>query len=162
LAEQGFAKDLIAGVVSTSIDNVPAILKRLEALEALKAKPDFEPLAMAFKRVVNIIRKAKQMGDMSMDGKRAETDPRLFEEPCEQRLYDVFQKVKQGITEDMERGAFDRALLTISTLKGPVDGFFDGVMVLSDDLRLKQNRLNLLGEIADLFAVFADFSKIST
>jgi len=47
-------------------------------------------------------------------------------------------------------------------LKGPVDGFFDGVMVLSDDLRLKQNRLNLLGEIADLFAVFADFSKIST
>jgi len=162
LAEQGFAKDLIAGVVSTSIDNVPAILKRLEALEALKAKPDFEPLAMAFKRVVNIIRKAKQLGDMPMDGQRAETDPGLFEEACEQRLYDVFQKVKEGITEDMERGAFDRALLTISTLKGPVDGFFDGVMVLSDDLRLKQNRLNLLGEIADLFAVFADFSKIST
>ena len=162
LAEQGFAKDLIAGVVSTSIDNVPAILKRLEALEALKAKPDFEPLAMAFKRVVNIIRKAKQLGDMPMDGQRAETDPGLFEEACEQRLYDVFQKVKQGITEDIERGAFDRALLTISTLKGPVDGFFDGVMVLSDDLRLKQNRLNLLGEIADLFAVFADFSKIST
>jgi glycyl-tRNA synthetase beta chain len=162
LAEQGFAKDLIAGVVSTSIDNVPAILKRMKALEALKAEPDFEPLAMAFKRVVNIIRKAKQLGDMPMDGQRAETDPGLFEEACEQRLYDVFQKVKQGITEDIERGAFDRALLTISTLKGPVDGFFDGVMVLSDNSRLKQNRLNLLGEIADLFAVFADFSKIST
>jgi glycyl-tRNA synthetase beta chain len=97
-----------------------------------------------------------------MDGQRAETDPGLFQEPCEQRLYDVFQEVKQGVTEDIERGAFDRALLTISTLKGPVDGFFDGVMVLSDDLRLKQNRLNLLGEIADLFAIFADFSKIST
>jgi glycyl-tRNA synthetase beta chain len=162
LAEQGFAKDLIAGVVSTSIDNVPAVLKRLEALEALKAEPDFEPLAMAFKRVVNIIRKARQLGDMPMDGQRAETDPGLFQEPCEQRLYDVFQEVKQGVTEDIERGAFDRALLTISTLKGPVDGFFDGVMVLSDDPRLKQNRLNLLGEIADLFAVFADFSKIST
>jgi glycyl-tRNA synthetase beta chain len=162
LAEQGFAKDLIAGVVSTSIDNIPAVLKRMKALEALKAEPDFEPLAMAFKRVVNIIRKARQLGDMPMDGQRAETDPGLFQEPCEQCLYDVFQKVKRGITEDIERGAFDRALLTISTLKGPVDGFFDGVMVLSDNPRLKQNRLNLLGEIADLFAVFADFSKIST
>lgn len=162
LAEQGFAKDLIAGVVSTSIDNVPAVLKRMKALEALKAEPDFEPLAMAFKRVVNIIRKARQLGDMPMDRQRAETDPGLFAEPCEQGLYDVFQKVKQGITEDMDRGAFDRALLTISTLKGPVDGFFDGVMVLSDNPHLKQNRLNLLGEIADLFAVFADFSKIST
>jgi glycyl-tRNA synthetase beta chain len=162
LAEQGVAKDLIAGVVSTSIDNIPAALKRARALEGLKAEPDFEPLAIAFKRVVNIIRKARQLGDMPMEGRRAETDPSLFQEPCEQRLYDAFQKVHQKITEDIEGGAFDRALLTISTLKGSVDGFFDGVMVLSDDVRLKQNRLNLLGEIADLFAIFADFSKIST
>jgi len=162
LAEEGFAKDLIAAVVSTSVDNVPAVLKRMKALEALKAEPDFEPLAMAFKRVVNIIKKARQLGDIPLDGQRDEMDPGLFEEPCEQRLFETFQKVKQEITEGIQRGAFDRALLTMSTLKAPVDGFFDGVMVLSDNPLLKQNRLNLLGEIADLFALFADFSKIST
>lgn len=162
LAEQGFAKDLIAAVVSASVDNIPAVLKRTAALEDLKAKPDFEPLATAFKRVVNIIRKAGQTGDIAPDAHRAETDPGMFREPCEQVLYDAFQKVKQEISEDIEKAAFDRALLAVSTLKGPVDGFFDGVMVLTDDKSLKQNRLALLGEIADLFAIFADFSKIST
>jgi glycyl-tRNA synthetase beta chain len=162
LAEQGFAKDLIAAVVSTSIDNIPAVLKRTRALEGLKAAPDFEPLATAFKRVVNIIRKARQQNDMPRNRHRADTDPALFAEPCEHRLYEAFQKVKQDIAEDVEGGTFDRALLTISTLKGPVDSFFDGVMVLNDDQRLKQNRLNLLAEIADLFGIFADFSKIST
>jgi len=50
----------------------------------------------------------------------------------------------------------------VSRLKEPIDGFFDGVMVLTDDKRIKENRLALLSEIADLFALFADFSKIST
>ena len=161
LAEQGFAKDLIAAVVSASVDNIPAVLKRTAALQNLKAKPDFEPLATAFKRVVNIIRKARQTGDIAPDAHRVKTDPGIFREPCEQVLYDAFQKVKQEISEDIEKAAFDRALLAVSTLKGPVDGFFDGVMVLTDDKSLKQNRLALLGEIADLFAIFADFSKIS-
>ncbi|MBW1859932.1 MAG: hypothetical protein JRI70_07635, partial [Deltaproteobacteria bacterium] len=50
----------------------------------------------------------------------------------------------------------------VAGLKGPVDSFFDGVMVLTEDERLKQNRLALLEEIADLFNIFADFSRIST
>jgi glycyl-tRNA synthetase beta chain len=162
LVEQGFAKDVVAAVVSTSIDNIPAVFKRTEALEKLKAKPDFEPLATAFKRVVNIIRKARQAGDIAQDQLRTKTDPDLFQEACEQVLYDAFEKVRQEVSEDVKSDAFDNALLTVSALKGPVDGFFDGVMVLTEDQRHRQNRLALLGEIADLFAIFADFSKIST
>ena len=162
LVEQGFAKDVVAAVVSTSIDNIPAVFKRTKALESLKAKPDFEPLATAFKRVVNIIRKARQAGDMVQDHLHTKTDPHLFQEACEQVLYDTFEKVRQEVSADVKSDAFDNALLTVSALKGPVDGFFDGVMVLTEDLRLRQNRLALLGEIADLFAIFADFSKIST
>lgn len=162
LAEQGLTKDVVAAVINTSIDNVPAVFKRTKALESLKAKPDFKPLAIAFKRVVNIIRKARQTGDIAPDGQRTKIDPDLFQEACEQVLYDSFKEVRQEILEDIERGLFDRALLTVSTLKRPVDDFFDGVMVLTDDLPLKQNRLSLLGEIADLFARLADFSRIST
>lgn len=164
LAEQGFAKDLISAVTSASMDDIPAVIKRTEALEALKAKPDFEPLATAFKRVVNIIKQAEQRGEIQATAVQGQgkTDPDLFEQPCEQGLYDALQRVKQNISEDLKRAAFDRALLTVATLKGPVDGLFDGVMVLTEDVRLKKNRLALLGEIAGLFAVFADFSKIST
>jgi len=164
LAEEGFSKDVIAAVVSASMDDIPAVRKRTEALEVMRAKPDFEPLAIAFKRVVNIIRQAEQRGDItsSLARTQARTDPGLFQEPCEQALYNAFQKVKQNISEDLKRGDFDRALLTVADLKGPVDTFFDGVMVLTEDERLKQNRLALLREIAELFAIFADFSRIST
>jgi glycyl-tRNA synthetase beta chain len=158
LAEKEFSKDVIAAVVSTSIDHVPEVLKRTKALMHLKGKRDFEPLAVAFKRVVNIIKKAKQQGDMAS----AQADPALFEEPCEQALYDALQGVNQDITQDLQGGNFDKALLKVSTLKGPVDGFFDGVMVMTEDRKLRENRLALLGEITDLFAVFGDFSKIST
>jgi glycyl-tRNA synthetase beta chain len=164
LVEQGFSKDVIVAVVTASMDDIPGLVKRTEALESLKAKADFEPLAIAFKRVVNIIRQARQLGEIGSDAEamKAQTNPGLFQESCEHDLYDAFQRVKQEISEDLKRGAFDQALLTISTLKEPVDAFFDGVMVLTDEQNLKQNRLALLGEIADLFAIFADFSKIST
>lgn len=164
LAEQGFAKDLIAGVVSASMDNIPAVQKRTQALQAMKSKPDFEPLAVAFKRVVNIIRQAKQRGDIAPEPVRHSTrvDTKLFQQGEERALNAAFEKVKKEISQDLDRGAFDKALLTVATLKRPVDAFFDGVMVLTEDERLKQNRLALLREIADLFSIFADFSKIST
>jgi glycyl-tRNA synthetase beta chain len=149
-------------VTSISSENIPAVLHRTEALQALKAKPDFESLAVAFKRIVNIIKQARARGDVEPKRDIARTDPSVFRETCEQELYDAFQKVKRDIEKDMEQGAFDQALRTVSTLKGPVDAFFDGVMVLADDERLKLNRLALLGEIEDLFSMFADFSKIST
>jgi glycyl-tRNA synthetase beta chain len=164
LGEEGFSKDVIAAVLSASMDNIPAARKRTEALEALKAKPDFQALAIAFKRVGNIIRQAEQLGEIAPGQSEGltRTDPGLFRQPCEQALYDALQKVKQDICEDVKKEAFDRALLTVASLKGPVDEFFDGVMVLTEDRALKQNRLALLGEIAELFSVFADFSKIST
>ena len=164
LGEEGFSKDVIAAVVNASIDNIPAVRSRTQALEALKTKPDFEPLAIAFKRVVNIIRQATERGDLQpvADGQEAKADSGLFQQPEEHELYQAFNKVKQDITEDLEKGAFDRALLQVAGLKRFVDGFFDSVMVLTDDARLKQNRLALLREIADLFNVFADFSRIST
>ncbi len=164
LAEDGFSKDVIAAVVSASVDNVPAVRSRTAALEALKTKPDFEPLAVAFKRVVNIIRQATERGDIQLlpDRQQVKADSSLFAQAEEHELHQAFHKVKQDISADLKKGAFDLALLKVAGLKGPVDGFFDGVMVLTEDEQLKQNRLALLGEIAELFNIFADFSRIST
>jgi glycyl-tRNA synthetase beta chain len=154
MAEDGFSKDTIAAVLDASCDNIPETWSKVEALEKLKAKPDFEPLAAAFKRVVNIIKKA---GDLELD----EIKPALFEHPCEAALVDAYESVKRQIEEDLARGSFDQALVKIASLRDAVDEFFEGVMVMADDPQIRHNRLLLLGHIAALFGKFADFSKIS-
>jgi len=159
LADQGYAKDAIAAVVAVSIDHVPNIWSHLEALEALKSKPDFEPLAVAFKRVVNILRKSGSLEEQASIGEIKES---LFDHKSESALLNAYQKVEKRVSDAMEKGLFEKALLDIATLRGPVDAFFEGVMVLAEDQNVRRNRMALLGHIAALFGNFADFSKLST
>ena len=159
LADQGYTKDTIAAVVDVSIDHVPNLWSRLDALESLKAKPDFEPLAVAFKRVVNILKKS---GKLKEQARPAGVKEDLFEHKSESALFTAYQKVEKKVSEAMDKGLFEKALLDIATLRGPVDAFFDGVMVLAEDKNVRRNRLALLEHIAGLFGKFADFSKLST
>lgn len=159
LADQGYARDSIAAAVAVSIDHVPNLWSRLEALESMRAKPDFEPLAVAFKRVVNILRKSGQSGE---PGKLDEIQADLFEHESESALLAAFGKVEKKVSDAMDKGLFERALLDIATLRGPIDAFFEGVMVLTDNPKVRRNRMALLGHIAALFGKFADFSKLST
>ncbi|MBA4367709.1 MAG: glycine--tRNA ligase subunit beta [Desulfobacterium sp.] len=154
LADEGFQKDVIAAVISVSVDNIPDLRKRVKALESMKNKPDFEPLAIAFKRAVNILKKADsfQGGEVSVS---------LFEESCESDLYNACKSVRQKVAVCLAEGNFDRALIEISGLRDVVDAFFDGVMVMAENPDVKNNRLALLSEIAVLFKDIADFSRIS-
>jgi glycyl-tRNA synthetase beta chain len=155
LSEDGFSKDVIASVLSTPVNQIPHVWAKVAALEALKNRPDFEPLASAFKRVVNIIKKADPL-----EGQKVEEN--LFETPSEASLYTTYQKVKQTVLEALDRGQFEKALLAVASLRKDVDEFFDAVLVMAEDKRIRENRLGLLRCIADLFSKLADFSKIST
>lgn len=157
LAEQGYSRDVISAVIGTSVNIVPDVWSRTKALEKLKAAPDFEPLAIAFKRVVNIIKKSGH--EVSVKG-IAGVNEKLFEHECEQALLASYRNVNYRVLKNLENGAFDKALLDIASLKKPVDAFFDGVLIMAEDINIKNNRLALLGCISDLFNLFADFSKI--
>jgi len=159
LADQGYARDTIAAVVDVSIDHVPNLWSRLEALESLRAKPDFEPLAVAFKRVVNILKKSGKPGEKE---KLGEVKQNLFEHDSESALFTAYQTAENKVSDAMAKGLFEKALQDIATLRGPVDAFFEGVMVLAEDQNLRRNRMALLSNIAALFGKFADFSKLST
>jgi len=154
LSEEGFDKDVVAAVVSVSIDNIPDVWQRTAALQALKGAPDFEPLAAAFKRVVNILRKTE---DRVQDA----PESKLFREPAETALFEAYQKVKTQVGQKMASGDLEGALRIIAALRGPVDRFFNDVMVMADDQSLRYNRLALLNAIAALFDRMADFSKIA-
>jgi glycyl-tRNA synthetase beta chain len=155
LAEDGFSKDVIASVASVSGDNVPDLWNRAKALQDLKTAPDFEPLAIAFKRVVNIIKKAKAF-------KAKPVNESLFEHDSESQLFSAYEDVKSRVTDNLDKGEFGKALHEIASLRDAVDAFFDGVLVMAKNTKIRNNRLALLKHIADLFETMADFSKIST
>ena len=154
LAEEGYSKDTIAAVLEVSCDDIPRTWNRVAALEKLKAKPDFEPLAVAFKRVVNIIKKT----DESL---AAAVEPKLFAHESESRLLAAYESVKEKVADNLKIGRFDQALVEIASLRPAVDAFFDGVMVMDDNIEIRRNRLALLELIAGLFGEFADFSRLS-
>ena len=155
LAEDGFSKDVVASVVSVSGDNVPDLWNRAKALQDLKTAPDFEPLAVAFKRVVNIIKKAKAF-------KAKPVNNSLFEHDSESELFSAYEDVKNRVADNLVKGEFGQALHEIASLRDTVDAFFDGVLVMAKNTKIRNNRLALLKHIADLFETMADFSKIST
>lgn len=158
MAEQGFSKDSIAAVLSASSDHIPNVWNRAAALEELKKAPDFEPLAIAFKRVANITRKAAK-DDPGQFSPRINLS--LFQDPSESALYDAFQTVKKRVSRHLSQGDFAQALRDMASLRDPVDAFFTAVLVMADDPNIRKNRLTLLERISSLFDSIADFTKIS-
>lgn len=155
LAEEGFSKDVIAAVTSVSTDNVSEVWSRARALQDLKTAPDFEPLAVAFKRVVNIIKKAK-------DFKTKPVNKSLFTDKSESKLFSALKKVEAKVKKNIDKKDLEQALHEIASLRDVVDAFFDGVLVMDKNTKIRNNRLSLLKQIADMFETVADFSKIST
>jgi glycyl-tRNA synthetase beta chain len=155
LIDEGYEKDSVAAVIGVSIDIIPEVWQRAAAMQALKGDPDFEQLAVAFKRVVNILRKAEPPPEHV-------PDPSLFKNPTETMLHDAYLSVKDKVEIALTDGDFKEALRKIATLRVPVDQFFEDVMVMAEDLPQRRNRLAILQAIAVLFNHIADFSKIST
>ena len=155
LADEGLPKDIIAAVASVSADRIPDVENRAAALRKLKGQAGFEPLAAAFKRVENILKKADS-------AKEAAVDAGLFAHASEGALYNASQSVAGQVQDLMAQGKLDNALSVIATLRGPVDTFFDDVMVMADDAAVRRNRLALLASISAIFGQIADFSQIST
>jgi glycyl-tRNA synthetase beta chain len=88
-------------------------------------------------------------------------DAALFGEPSEKSLYEAYQATKTQVDQLLDNGDLEKALRVIAKLREPVDRFFEDVMVMTDDMGVRNNRLALLNAIAGLFNRMADFSKIA-
>jgi len=146
-----YATDVVDAAVAAGFDDLVDARARVAALAEFKTHPDFEPLAVAFKRVGNIVK----------EGVDAEVVPALFQDPAEGGLFEAFQAARASVADKVASRAYLDALTEIATLRGPVDTFFDKVMVMAEDERVKQNRLALLTGIARMFGAIADFAKIA-
>ena len=153
LTDQGFSKEAVNSALGASFDNVPDVLRRVRALDVLRNDPDFEPLAITFKRVENILKKAKNAGSISVD-------TGLFDHETETNLHQVCSAVASKVNELIDGDDYETALKEIATLRPQVDTFFDDVMVFADDEAVKNNRIALLASVSSLFKNIADFSKL--
>jgi glycyl-tRNA synthetase beta chain len=146
-----YRADVVEAAVAVGFSDLVQAAARIRALAEFTGHPDFEALAVAFKRIGNIIK----------EGVDAPVDPALFKETAEGGLYEAFQAARNSVEARVTDGAWLDALTEIATLRGPVDTFFDKVMVMADDERVRTNRLALLTAMARMFGKVADFSRIS-
>jgi glycyl-tRNA synthetase beta chain len=143
----------LAGVASvTPVD----VLRRAEALQTLRGKEDLEVLCTAAKRIRNILVKSATAADWEP----GEVEPPLLMEPQERELYDMYVKVAAEAGRRREGYDYRGALEEISTLRPPVDRFFDNVLAMAEDRAIRQNRLRLLKKLDELFSGIAHLAEL--
>ena len=148
-----FPPDLVEAVLAAGLDDVVDARKRLEALAEVKARPDFLPLALAFKRVANIQEKAGGPG-------AANVDRALLRDDAERTLLSELERVEAESVSLREHRNYPAVLRNVATLEPAVARFFDDVLVMAEEPALRANRLGLMRRVASLFSDLADFRKI--
>ena len=143
--------DVVEAAIAAGFDDLADLSARVTALSAFRQREDYQALTAAFKRVCNIVK----------DGVDAPVEPALFQDEAEHTLYKAFQEAKIKAETETGRQAYLEALTEIAAIKGAVDGFFDAVMVMAEDEKVRTNRLALLTAISRLFGRIADFGKLS-
>ena len=151
---QGVSGDAAEAVLSIYDDQPLAAVLRARALEALKAQEGFKDLAQVFKRVVNIIKKFGARDDFTHWD-------RLHQE-AEKNLLSRVENLEHKAGSFLSSGDFPGLLSEIAAMRGPVDHFFDQVLVDDPDPEIKEARIALLSRLGRLFELIADFSRIST
>jgi glycyl-tRNA synthetase beta chain len=151
LQSKGYKTDIINAVLSLKDGNIYRNYLKVKALSQLRNLPDYENVIMVFKRVGNIIPEDFTISNVDVN--------LLLSEP-EKELYKKFVEIKDKFKQFIENKNYDKALGLMLELKPYIDRFFDNVMIMVEDEKLKNNRLSLLKEINDLFRNIADFTKL--
>ncbi len=157
LRDSGARHDLIDAVLSPDADDLVAIVDRVQALSSFLETPEGEQLLAGTKRAANIVKAEEKKGtEVSGNIKIA-----LFTEPQEKALYEALQTARDKASKAITDEDYTAAMAALAPLRGPVDDFFDAVMVNDDDQTIRLNRLRLLSGIREALAPVADFDKIA-
>jgi glycyl-tRNA synthetase beta chain len=154
LRDRGYTANQVAAVVDSRPDCIDDLPDRLEAVRAFEALPEALSLSAANKRIVNILRKAQGEGggavvlSVLVDG-------------AERALHAAFDRLQPIVESRVADGDFAAALQALASVKPTVDRFFDDVMVMADDPKIRGNRLALLREVSTTMNHVADISKLA-
>lgn len=151
--DQGYTADEFDAVISVNPAEPLDFMQRLQAVKAFRQLPEAESLAAANKRIRNILKKS--------DTQPADTVGVLLESQEKQLLQTALQSA-DDIKPLLAQRNYQATLNRLATLRNDVDAFFDHVMVMTDDLELRANRLALLNLLSEQFLTCADISKLQS
>jgi glycyl-tRNA synthetase beta chain len=149
---QGYRYDLVNAAVSAGIDNIYFSYLRLKALDSLKDSPQFEPLILISKRVNNILR--------DQPPSKYKVNPAILAEKEEKELYETFSIIKSNVLPLISKGDYSQSQRIVFRIRSTLNKFFDHVLVMTEDKRLRRNRMALLQDISKLLSRVADYSQI--
>ena len=150
LADAGIRYDVVDAVFVT-VDDIYGVFLRAQAVNEA-VKQDMEKTIQAFVRTGNIARKAEDV--------QAAVETDLLAEQVEKDLCKAYEAAASKVEKEIVAQDYAGAIATLSQLAAPIDAFFDGVMVMDKDEKIKNNRLGLLKLVDNLICQVADFSKI--
>ncbi|MDR0347047.1 MAG: glycine--tRNA ligase subunit beta [Coriobacteriales bacterium] len=150
--DRGHTADTVAAVLATDVLEPADVFARCETLSSARAKePElFEDLATAYAR-------ANNLRDASLG---TSINEKLFKAP-ESALSRAIDQVGTGVKEALARGQYNKALEFLASLRGPIDTFFEEVLIMDSDEKLRANRLKLLNRFVAVFSDVADFGKLT-
>lgn len=158
LKDQGIRHDVIDAILSQGGDDLLDISNRARALQAFSETDDGANLMAGYKRAANILRaegKKDALPDLSVP-----VDAAMLSHKSEQNLIGMLELVGPKISTALEAQDYSKAMTALSSLRIPIDKFFEDVLVNDDDPKTRDNRLRLLSFIRDTASTIADFDKI--
>jgi glycyl-tRNA synthetase beta chain len=153
LKEQGYSTLQVEAVLSKMPVNLGVVPQQLEAVKIFQTLPEAESLAAANKRVANILKQAEAKGETFEAGE--------LRDPEERTLQAAIRAASEKAKPLYDKGDYTGYLKSFSTLKDPVDSFFDKVMVMVEDKKLRSSRLALLRDLREAMNRVADISKLA-
>ena len=148
--EWGLSYDTIDAVLAAGYDDFSDTWERAKALAQFRSEPAFSDLLTVFNRANNL---SKNVGSV-------EINPKYLVDLSEKDLYDHFLSLQRQVAVEMDKKNYLGVLKAVVGIREPLGKFFDSVMVMDEDMKVRENRLALLKSLAVLMQSVADFSKI--
>jgi len=151
--ERGYTANEVESVLCLKPARLDLVPRQLEAVRAFASLAEAESLAAANKRIGNILKQAGAVPDGF--------DAALMTQPEEKTLASTFGSLKPQVEKAFKNLDYTGALKALASLKAPVDAFFDKVMVMDKDPRVRANRIGFLGTLHGTMNRVADLSKLA-
>lgn len=154
-ADAGLRVECVMAVQARGVTAPLDVDRRVRAVSAFSALPEAATLAAANKRVANILQKQAE-GSVPVS-----VDPALFQDAAESALAAALESAIDACAPLLARGDYSAALIRLAELRAPVDDFFGQVLVMSEDIALRNNRVALLARLRAAFLAVADISALA-
>jgi glycyl-tRNA synthetase beta chain len=150
LQEKGLSFDVLEAVLTVSAGPAAELARRAAALQGQLHSAVLAEVATAYNRVANLSRHAQGTA----------VDPSLFTDPAETGLYRILAEMEPKVAKMLQGQRYLDCLQLFQAMKPGIDRFFDSVLVMAEDEKQRENRLNLLLAVKKLFNNLADFSLL--